>query len=57
MSLISELREDMRLARLNNPGYGALFRLMDIALGLFKLLVLAAFGLGIWHIIYGINVA
>ena len=57
MSLISELREDMRLARLNNPGYGALFRLMDIALGLFKLLVPAAFGLGIWHIIYGINVA
>ena len=57
MSLLSEIREDVRLARLNNPGYSALFRLMDVAIGLFKLLVLAVVGLGLWHLIYDISVA
>lgn len=55
MSLLSELREDMRLARLNNPGYGFLFKMLDIAKGLLKLLVVAAFCLGIWHIIYDLG--
>lgn len=55
MRPLSDLREDMRLARLNNPAYGFLFKILDIAKVLAKLLILAAFGLGIWHIIYDLG--
>lgn len=55
MSLLREIRENMRLARLNNPGLGILFKMLDFTTVLFKLLLLAAFGLGIWHIIYDLG--
>lgn len=55
MSLVNELREDLRLARLNNPRHEWLFKLLGLAGGLFKVVMLAAFGLGIWHILYGVN--
>lgn len=52
MSLLSEVREDIRLARLNNPNYGFLFRLIDVVSVLVKVVAVALFSLGILHIIY-----
>ncbi len=57
MSLVSELREDLRLVRLNNPRYEMFFRVFEFTRGLFKLTLFAAFCLGIWHILYGMNKA
>lgn len=55
MSLFSEVREDIRLARLNSPFYAFVFRIIDYISVAFKLLLLAAFGLGIWHLVYGLD--
>jgi len=52
MSLMSDLREDVRLARINRPAYAFIFNLFDAATVLFRVLVVAAFGLGIWHLMH-----
>ncbi len=53
MSLVSEIREDLRIARINNSPYAALSWVLDGVSVLFKLLLLCVFCYGIWYVLYG----
>ena len=53
MSKLDDMREDIRLARLNNQSYRFMFGLFDFVKGLLKLLLLAFFAVGIWYLTYG----
>ncbi|OED41137.1 hypothetical protein AB833_10285 [Chromatiales bacterium (ex Bugula neritina AB1)] len=52
MSLVSEIREDLRIARVNNPSYAMLFAAFNAFAVLFKIALLACFALGIWYLLY-----
>ncbi|MEM7258844.1 MAG: hypothetical protein AAF404_15825, partial [Pseudomonadota bacterium] len=55
MNKFDEMREDMRLARLNNGPARFLFLLLDIFKGLLKVAALGCFALGIWYLTYGFD--
>lgn len=55
MSKFDEMREDLRLARLNNGSVRFLFMVISVFKGLFTLGVLGCFAFGIWYLTYGFD--
>lgn len=53
MSKINEMREDMRLAYLNDGSYSLLFMFVRFLKGLMTVAALGCFAVGIWYLTYG----
>jgi septal ring-binding cell division protein DamX len=56
MGTLDDMREDIRLARLNNQSYRFMFGVFDFFKGLLKLSLLGFFAVGIWYLTYGYEI-
>ncbi len=53
MSKLDDMREDIRLAHLNNQSYRFMFGVFKFLKGLMTLVLVGCFAVGIWYITYG----